>query len=104
MPLLLAFAPLWWVAMLLGGPDEGSVMHLLEAELTGAVRTRLVAVMLIPVLVSLAVLWQVQEGFLEAALHAIDTDHGGIDAYLRKRIGLGPAAVGALSARYLQGG
>ena len=53
---------------------------------------------------ALAVLWQVQEGFLEAALHAIDTDHGGIDAYLRKRIGLGPAAVGALSARYLQGG
>jgi protein-tyrosine phosphatase len=53
---------------------------------------------------ALAVLWQVQEGFLEAALHAIDTDHGGIDAYLRKRMGLGPAAVGALSARYLQGG
>jgi len=58
-PLLLAFAPLWWVAMLLGGPDEGSVMHLLETDLTSAVRLRLVAVMLIPVACSLAVLWQV---------------------------------------------
>lgn len=58
-PLLLAFAPLWWVSMLLGGPDEGSVMHLLETELTSAVRLRLVAVMLLPVGASLAVLWQV---------------------------------------------
>jgi hypothetical protein len=64
-PLLLAFAPLWWVAMLLGGPDEGSVMHQLETELTSAVRTRLVAVMLIPVMVSLAVLWQVWQLFGE---------------------------------------
>ena len=64
-PLLLAFAPLWWVAMLLGGPNEGSVMHLLETELTSAVRTRLVAAMLIPVLVSLAVLWQVWQLFGE---------------------------------------
>ncbi len=58
-PLVLAFAPLWWVAMLLGGADEGSVMHLLETDLTSAVRGRLVAVMLIPVAASLAVLWQV---------------------------------------------
>ena len=64
-PLLLAFAPLWWVAMLLGGPNEGSVMNLLETDLTGAVRTRLVAVMLIPVLASLAVLWQVWRLFGE---------------------------------------
>lgn len=59
LPLLLAFAPLWWVSMLLGGPDEGNVMHLLETDLTAAVRTRLVAVMLIPVASGLAVLWQV---------------------------------------------
>lgn len=64
-PLLLAFAPLWWVAMLLGGADEGSVMHLLETDLTGAVRTRLVAVMLIPVSCSLAALWQVWRLFGE---------------------------------------
>lgn len=59
LPLLLAFAPLWWVSMLLGGADEGSAMHLLEADLTSAVRLRLVAVMLVPVAGSLAVLWQV---------------------------------------------
>lgn len=59
LPMLLAFAPLGWVAMLLGGADEGNVMHLLEADLTSAVRARLVAVMLIPVAASLGVLWQV---------------------------------------------
>lgn len=59
LPLLLAFAPLWWVSLLLGGPDEGSVMQLLETDLTSAVRMRLVAVMLLPVAASLVVLWQV---------------------------------------------
>ena len=27
------------------------------------------------------VLWRVQAEFLDAALHAVDTDHGGVDAY-----------------------
>ena len=51
----------------------------------------------------LAVLWQVQEGFLDAALHAIDVDHGGVDGYLRSRLGLTSAARAALAVRYLQG-
>ena len=50
----------------------------------------------------LAVLWQVQAGFLEAALQVIDTEHGGTDRYLAQRIGLGPAALASLAARYLQ--
>ncbi len=51
----------------------------------------------------LAVLWQVQEGFLDAALQAIDVDHGGVDSYLRVRLGLSDAARSALAERYLQG-
>jgi protein-tyrosine phosphatase len=51
---------------------------------------------------ALAVLWRVQEGFLDAALQAVDTDHGGIENYLRRRLGLSPAAIDALAARYLQ--
>jgi protein-tyrosine phosphatase len=50
---------------------------------------------------ALAVLWRVQEGFLHAALQAVDDDHGGIDAYLQRRLGLGPAQREALAARYL---
>ena len=50
----------------------------------------------------LAVLWQVQAGFLEAALQVIDTEHGGTDHYLAQRIGLSPAAMATLAARYLQ--
>ena len=50
----------------------------------------------------LAVLWRVQAGFLQAALQVIDTDHGGIDRYLAQRIGLSPAAMATLAARYLQ--
>ena len=52
----------------------------------------------------LAVLWQVQPDFLEAALHAVDADHGGIDRYLQQRLGLGPAALRTLAERYLQPG
>jgi protein-tyrosine phosphatase len=51
---------------------------------------------------ALAVLWRVQEGFLDAALDAVDTDHGGIDLYLRRRLGLSPAALEALATRYLE--
>jgi len=49
----------------------------------------------------LAPLWRVQEGFLAAALQAVDDDHGGVDAYLERRLRLGPAARNALASRYL---
>ncbi len=49
----------------------------------------------------LAVLWRVQEGFLDAALEAIDRDHGGMARYLAQRIGLSDAALRRLQARYL---
>ena len=50
---------------------------------------------------SLRVLWRVQEDFLAEALQAIDADHGGIDRYLARRIGLGDAARQTLAARLL---
>jgi protein-tyrosine phosphatase len=52
---------------------------------------------------ALAVLWRVQEGFLDAALDAVDVDHGGVERYLHRRIGLSRSALNALAARYLQG-
>lgn len=51
---------------------------------------------------ALAVLWRVELGFLDAALHAIDADHGGIERYLEARLRLSPAAREALALRYLQ--
>lgn len=51
---------------------------------------------------ALAVVWKVQHGFLQAALQAIDDDHGGVDRYLERRLGLSSAARDALAARYLQ--
>lgn len=51
---------------------------------------------------ALAVLWRVQAGFLDAALQVVDVEHGGVDRYLHRRLGLGPAALDALAARYLQ--
>jgi protein-tyrosine phosphatase len=51
---------------------------------------------------ALAVLWRVQEGFLDAALQVIDTEHGGPERYLRQRLGLSDAALDALAARYLE--
>lgn len=50
---------------------------------------------------ALAVLWRVQPPFLDAALGAIDADHGSVDRYLRQRLGLSPAALDGLAARYL---
>ncbi len=50
----------------------------------------------------LAVLWRVQDGFLDAALQAVDHDQGGLDRYLRVRLGLSDAALNTLAARYLQ--
>ncbi len=52
---------------------------------------------------ALAVLWRVEEGFLQAALDAVDNDHGGIERYLEQRLGLSPAALRTLAARYLAG-
>ncbi|MES2716692.1 MAG: tyrosine-protein phosphatase [Pseudomonadota bacterium] len=49
----------------------------------------------------LQVLWRVQDTFLDAALQTIETQPGGLPAYLQ-RLGLGPAALAALRARYLQ--
>lgn len=51
---------------------------------------------------ALAVLWRVQQGFLEASLQAVDAEHGGVDAYLRQRLGLSKASLEALATRYLQ--
>jgi len=51
---------------------------------------------------ALAVLWRVQQGFLDAALHAVDADHGGIERYLARRLRLSRAALDELARRYLQ--
>lgn len=52
---------------------------------------------------ALAVLWQVQQDFLDTALAIIDADHGGVERYLRQRLGVGTAALNTLAARYLHG-
>jgi len=49
-----------------------------------------------------AVLWRVQQGFLDTALAIVDDDHGGIQRYLTQRLRLSPAALRALATRYLQ--
>ena len=48
----------------------------------------------------LEVLWQVRVEFLEAALHAIDTACGGVDAYLGQ-LGVGPRERERLAGLYL---
>ncbi len=53
---------------------------------------------------ALQVLWRVQQDFLDAALHAVDADHGGIERYLRERLGVSDAARRTLAARYLERG
>jgi protein-tyrosine phosphatase len=50
---------------------------------------------------AMTVLWRVQPGFLEAALHEVDTGHGGIERYLTRRLGLSAAARATLAARWL---
>lgn len=50
----------------------------------------------------LAVLWRVQEDFLEAALHLVDGEYGGMDTYLVTDVlGVDAAAQRELQ-RYLQ--
>src|SRR5262245_5417674 len=53
---------------------------------------------------ALAVLWRVQQGFLDSALRLIDADHGGVERYLRRRLRLSAAALDTLAARYLLAG
>ena len=50
----------------------------------------------------LQVLWRVQEAFLEAALQAVDQDHGGVERFLARELGVGPAERQRLQALYLQ--
>lgn len=50
----------------------------------------------------LNVLWRVQECFLQAALKAVDDDHGGMQRYLHRRLRVGPAEQERLAALYLQ--
>lgn len=49
-----------------------------------------------------AVLWRVQQGFLDSALAIVDADHGGVERYLTQRLGLSRAALASLAERYLQ--
>jgi protein-tyrosine phosphatase len=51
---------------------------------------------------TLAVLWSVRSGFLQAALAAIDADHGGIDRYLERRMKLTRSARERLGELYLE--
>jgi protein-tyrosine phosphatase len=50
----------------------------------------------------LDVLWRVQEDFLDAALHAVDADYGGVPQYLEQALGLGATEQERLAALYLQ--
>lgn len=50
----------------------------------------------------LAVLWRVQEEFLNAALHKVDTEFGGVQPYLVEVLGVDAAAQKELAGRYLQ--
>jgi len=50
----------------------------------------------------IAVLWRVQEEFLDAALHRVDHDFGGLQAYLADVLGVDAAARRELERRYLQ--
>jgi protein-tyrosine phosphatase len=49
-----------------------------------------------------AVLWGVQPAFLEAAFEAAQADHGSLDAYLSRALGVGEAERKRLRALYLQ--
>ncbi len=51
---------------------------------------------------AVAVLWGVREDFIDAALRAVDADHGGVERYLAQRLKLTPAARQTLLERYLQ--
>ena len=50
----------------------------------------------------LQVLWRVQEDFLDAALHGVEVEYGGIAPYLERVLGLNAAARQRLGQLYLQ--
>ena len=50
----------------------------------------------------LHVLWRVQQEFLDAALHAVDADYGGVQPYLARALGVGEAERAQLKRWYLQ--
>jgi protein-tyrosine phosphatase len=50
----------------------------------------------------LDVLWKVQADFLEAALQTVQTDHGGVDRYLERSLGLDLARRRRLEQLYLE--
>ena len=50
----------------------------------------------------LQVLWRVQEDFLEAALHGVEVEYGGMAAYLERVLGLNAAAQKRLASLYLE--
>lgn len=50
----------------------------------------------------LNVIWRVREDFLQAALQAVDRDHGGVPRYLEQRLGVDEAARRRLADLYLQ--
>ena len=50
----------------------------------------------------LNVIWRVQAEFLQAALQAVDHDHGGVQRYLKHRLGMHEAATKRLAELYLQ--
>ena len=50
----------------------------------------------------LNVLWRVQEGFLEAAFDAVDTEFGGVERYLKNQLGLDASRLQRLRELYLQ--
>jgi protein-tyrosine phosphatase len=51
---------------------------------------------------ALAILWSVHSGFLQAALAAIDADHGGIEHYLERCLKLTRSARDRLAKLYLE--
>ena len=51
---------------------------------------------------ALRVLWRVQEEFLNAALHAVDADFGGVQKYLVNQLHVGPREQARLAELYLQ--
>ena len=50
----------------------------------------------------LNVIWRVREDFLQAALQAVDRDHGGVQRYLERRLGMDESARRRLADLYLQ--
>ena len=51
---------------------------------------------------ALAVLWRVQEEFLDAALHGVEVEYGGVSSYLDRALGINAAAQQRLAALYLE--